>query len=339
MVKMERGRLWAFVAVCALAAAAIGTSIARARLSRSSIHTATTTSAAAPVLSTPPVRPFVMFRSLRPDETWSHIALAPLASPDGARHVTSLVCERVYFAGTRGVCLVAEKTLIPTFSAYVFDEQFKPLRKIALTGPPSRTRLSPDGRRAAVTVFEQGHSYAEHGFSTRTTLIDTMTGTSLGDLEQFAVTRDGARFRAPDFNFWGVSFAQDGNRFYATLSTANVPYLIEGHVDSREAHIVSAGIECPSLSPDNARIAFKKRVQRSSGLGWEIWLLDLTTLTRTPVAGEARSIDDQVDWLDDTHLVYHYPSTDGTNIWQTETDGPSASQRYISNAYSPAVVR
>ena len=335
---MGRGRLWAFAAVCALAAAVVGTSIARAIFSRQPSRTTAVTGPAAPVLPTPPGRPFVMFRSLRPDETWSRIALAPLGFPDGARYVTSLVCERVYFAGSRGVCLVAERTLIPTFSAYVFDEQFKPLHKIGLTGPPSRTRLSSDGRRAAVTVFEQGHSYAEHGFSTRTTLIDTFTGASLGDLEQFAVSRDGAVFRAADFNFWGVSFARDGNRFFATLSSGDIPYLIEGNIDTREAHVMLPGIECPSLSPDNTRIAFKKRVQRN-GLEWEIWLLDLATLSQKRLAGEMRSIDDQVDWLDDTHLLYHYPSTDGTNIWRTETDGPAGSQRFVSSAYSPAVVR
>src|SRR6185503_21216378 len=96
--------------------------------------------------------------------------------------------------------------------AEIFDPGFHRLKRFSLSGEPSRVRVSPDGRFAAATVFESGHSYAEHGFSTRTTLYDlTGGGTSLGDLEQFKTIRDGAPFHAVDFNFWGVTFARDSN--------------------------------------------------------------------------------------------------------------------------------
>ena len=41
----------------------------------------------------------------------------------------------------------------------------------------------------------------------------------IANLEELAVFRDGARLEAPDFNFWGVTFAADSDRFYATLAT------------------------------------------------------------------------------------------------------------------------
>jgi hypothetical protein len=106
---------------------------------------------------------------------------------------------------------------------------------MTLTGAPSRTRLSPDGRRAAFTVFDEGHSYADGVFSTRTTIVDAIGGTAIGELESWAVTRDGAPFRNRDFNFWGVTFAPDGNTFYATLRTRGSAYLIEGDVDAHRA--------------------------------------------------------------------------------------------------------
>ena len=128
-------------------------------------------------------------------------------------------------------------------------------------------RVSPDGRLAAATVFESGHSYAEHGFSTRTTLYDLTGRTSLGDLEQFVSKRDGQVISAADFNFWGVTFARDGNTFYATLDTAGVSYLVRGDARGRTLDVLRPNVECPSLSPDNSRIAFKKRVGARS-LGW-----------------------------------------------------------------------
>ena len=41
--------------------------------------------------------------------------------------------------------------------------------------------------------------------------------------------------RRADFNFWGVTFARDGNRFYATLGTGGKTYLVEGDVAARQA--------------------------------------------------------------------------------------------------------
>ena len=60
----------------------------------------------------------------------------------------------------------------------------------------------------AITVFVTGHNYTSSSFSTKTILLDMASGDVLGDLEQFTTWREGKRFSASDFNFWGVTFAR-----------------------------------------------------------------------------------------------------------------------------------
>ena len=132
-----------------------------------------------------------------------------------------------------------------------------------------------------------------------TTLIDTASGAVLADLEQFAVTRDGKPFKAVDFNFWGVTFAADSNTFYATLGTGSEQLLIRGDAGARRAVVLRGGVECPAISPDGTRLAFKQRTTVDGVFGWRLATLDLQTLTDRLVPGELRSIDDQVEWLDD----------------------------------------
>jgi hypothetical protein len=280
----------------------------------------------------------LLVRSTASDSTWRKLLVVPLSTPDGAGYPTPLECERAYFAGNRGVCLVeASEGVLTKRYADIFDEHFNRLHRIPLTGVPSRTRVSLDGRRAGITVFETGHSYAEHGFSTRTILVDTENGRVLRDLEQFTVWRDGRRFHAVDFNFWGVTFARDGNRFYATLASGGVTYLIEGDVDTGQARVLRTGVECPSLSPDNTRIAYKHLLGRPGV--WQLRVLDLRSGTETALSTETRSVDDQVDWLDDSHVMYHITGARGADIWMLRTDGTEPPRLMRQYAYSPAVVR
>jgi hypothetical protein len=203
-----------------------------------------------------------------------------------------------------------------------------------VAGIPSRARVSPDGRYGAVTLFVAGDSYAAAGaFSTRTTIIDLARGRKVAGLEDFVVTRDGRRITATDANFWGVTFARDGDRFYATLATGGRTYLIEGSVRARSARVIDDNVECPSLSPDGTRIAYKKRVP-SKTRPWRLTVLDLTTMRETPLA-ETRSVDDQAEWLDDEHVLY---GLDGA-VWSARADGGGRPVRFLAGAASPAVVR
>jgi hypothetical protein len=334
-------RPWISIAAALVTAIALTVTVATVMTSRrSAAPRVVAAPVSKPILPAPPARPFLMFINLIPDETFKRVVLAPLSAPDGPRYVTPLQCDRVYYAGSRGLCLTAatDKPGVASYVARVFDEQFAQLHTIALTGAPSRTRLSPDGRRAAFTVFDEGHSYADGVFSTRTTIVDTIAGTAIGDLEQWTVTRDGAPFKNKDFNFWGVTFAPDGNAFFATLRTQGSAYLIEGNVDARTAQVVMQGAECPSLSPDRTRIAFKKRLGGSGGW-WQLSLFDLSTHAVRALSGDTESVDDQVEWLDAANLIYFRPNAAGNTIWRLPTDTGEAPQPFVREGFSPAVVR
>jgi len=246
------------------------------------------------------------------------------------RRSADLACERVYYAGGHGICLAVAPSGVE-YEATLFDSQLRPTDKIALTGLPSRARVSADGRYGAMTVFVTGDSYLDSptAFSTRTTILDMSDGEQLGQLEQFRVTKDGRPFDAVDFNFWGVTFVPgDDDRFYATLGTGGVHYLVEGSVSDRSMKVLRDGVECPSLSPDGSQIAYKSRLGSESR--WRLRVLDVATLADHAVA-EKRSIDDQVEWLDDDTLVY----SDGRNVYTVPADGSGSPQLLVRDATSP----
>lgn len=287
-------------------------------------------------------KPHLLFRHMSPDAAYGRLMLVPLDDRTGIRHDTGLTCERVHRNAGVGVCLVTEMRVTNIFHAIVFDEHFERGQSIKLNGVPSRVKVSPDGRLAGITVFQSGHSYASASeFSTQTTLIETETGRTIADLETFSVTRDGQPFKDSDFNFWGVTFAADSNTFYATLASRGTIYLIRGFATNRTATVIGEGVECPSISPDGRYLAFKQRTSRSGPVLWRLALLDLDTGARRVLEGEPRNLDDQVEWLDDTHVMYSMPDAAAParmNVFVISIDG-SAPVEYLPGAYSPAAAR
>jgi hypothetical protein len=282
------------------------------------------------------------------DASYGKVAIVPLDHPQGPRYVTSLECTRVYFAASRGLCLAGHSDgIVPTFTVDIFDDQFQTradFRGTRLAGPPSRARVAANGQYAAMTAFAAGDGYAAPSFSTRTTLVDTNKGRILGDLEQFTVWRDGTSFQATDFNFWGVTFSGNQGHFFATLGTGGTTYLIEGDVATQQASVLLENVECPSLSPDGRRLAFKQRIGgRGRQTRWQLAVLDLATMSWSPLAAESRSIDDQVEWLDDQHVLYGLSDDPGVfqiaNVWVLGIDGDGPPRIFIPQAWSPAVVR
>jgi len=246
------------------------------------------------------------------------------------RRSGDLACERVYYAGGRGICMGVAPSGVD-YRAQVFDSRLRPVEEMALTGFPSRARVSADGRYGAMTVFVSGDSYlqAPSAFSTRTVILDLDSGKRVGQLEQFDVTKDGKPFDAADFNFWGVTFVPgDSDRYYATLGTGGSHYLVEGDIAARSMRVLRDGVECPSLSPDGSRIVYKSRVGDDER--WRLRVLDVATLSDHAVA-ETRSIDDQVEWLDDRNLAYAY----GDDLYTVPADGSGEPQLLVRDASSP----
>ena len=326
----SRQRLLLFVLVAGGITAAAGAYVAWAAL-HSESPTVTRPANARAVEQAIARKPFIVFQHVARDKHYAEIAVAPAGAPRSGTTFTGLVCERVHFAADRGLCLMpAQDALGPAVDARSFGSDFKPDAKSRMTGILSRARVSPDGRYGAATTFITGHSYLDNGYSTLTELIDMQSGKRIVDVEKFKVTRDGEPFEAIDFNFWGVTFTRDGRRFYATLSTAGKMYLVEGDIQTRRARVIHEGVECPSLSPDETRIAYKKR----GGNTWRLHVLDLASGRETALA-ETRSVDDQVEWLDDERIMYGLAG----DIWVVPADGGGKPRVYIPDALSPAVVR
>lgn len=151
--------------------------------------------------------------------------------------------------------------------ALIVDADLRTVRSFPLAGTPSRARVSPSGRFAAWTVFVAGESYGAAFFSTRTAIVDTRTWQLEPDLEKFTVLMDGKKYSSADVNFWGVTFSKDDDTFYATLGTNNQTHLVKGSISGRSVTTLAQNVECPSLSPDETRVAYKKRVQRGLRCG------------------------------------------------------------------------
>ncbi|HEY3182873.1 MAG TPA: hypothetical protein VGJ77_08570 [Gaiellaceae bacterium] len=280
----------------------------------------------------------LLFRDLDRSNTanFGRIAIAPVTNPAARRLVGTVRCERVYFAGGRGLCLAKGGGFGTLYSAQVLDAQYRVVHKIPLAGLPSRARVSPDGRYGATTTFVTGHSYNSPGkFSTQTLLLDLVNGKVIANLEKFTVTRGGARVDRPDVNFWGVTYARNSNRFYATMATGDKTYLIEGDVAARTARVLRENVECPSLSPDGTRIAYKKRVVYAAGSPriWNLHVLDLRTLRDTALA-ETLPIDDQAEWLGNRLVLYR----NSEEIRVVPADGSGAPMSLLPGADSPATL-
>lgn len=338
-----RQRLLVFAALCVVLAVAGWLYFDRALPAPRTTDTSIRILAGSEALAKIRSRPHIVFRNTDQGTGYGQVAVAALDAPN-ERFIVDLACDRVYAVSSGGICLVAQRGFTTTYEARLLDAELAPGPGLSLSGPPSRARVAPDGSFAAFTVFESGHSYASADFSTRTTLVDTRTSKPLADLEEWVVLRDGAPFREADFNFWGVTFAPDSNRFYATLSSGGHLFLVEGDVARRELRVIRDAVECPSVSPDGRRLVFKARRTEGGRLTWGLHVLDLATGVETPLDGETRSVDDQAAWLDDEHVLYglpedRVPATGGGDVWVLEAKAGAQPRRFLEQAWSPAVVR
>ncbi|AWB96313.1 hypothetical protein DCE93_12180 [Agromyces badenianii] len=282
----------------------------------------------------------VLFRSTAAGEDYGLLAAVPADDPAAPRAVHDLACDRVDATSDYVSCLRTIRGIVTTFEWQVTDAAFDEVWSVPLPGVPSRTRIADDSRYWASTAFVTGHSYATIDFSTAT-VITGADGTEHGNLEGFDFTVNGAALTSADRNFWGVTFVPGGDEFYATAASGGRTWLVRGDVGDRTLVAIRDGVECPSISPDGTRIAFKQVAGTAPETRWTIAVLDLAT-GRETVLPEHRNVDDQVEWLDDDTLLYGMPR-DGaageSDVWAVAADGSNAPVLFIAHGSSPSVVR
>ncbi|RSM43990.1 hypothetical protein DMA12_17380 [Amycolatopsis balhimycina DSM 5908] len=264
------------------------------------------------------------------DTATGRIGAVPLADTQAKPQLSGLKCDRFAVAKQTAVCVAVKPGTLPAVTdVLVLDEHLGVRHTETLPGTPSRARVSPDGKRVYWTLFVTGDSYAQTGFSTRAGLYDLESGRLVKTIEELPVFVGGDRYFASDVNYWGITFASDGKRFYVTLGSKGRTYLVEADYARYRGKTVRENVECPSLSPDGKRVAFKKK----AGEGvWRLSVLDLASLRETTLA-ETRSVDDQALWQDDHTVLYGLENA----VWAVPADGSGAPRKLRGDAVSPAV--
>ena len=282
----------------------------------------------------------MVFRNMAWGPHRDELTTVPASDLSGPRTASGLKCLRFYASSGTGVCLQAvHGTVTDTYRALILDAHLKETARYDVPGIPSRARVSPTGHFAAWTAFVGGDSYAGTNFSTRAAIVDTRTGKLIPTLESFRILKNGHAYRSADVNFWGVTFAADDRTFYATLATKGSTYLVRGDLRTRTVTTLHTNVECPSLSPDGTRIAYKKRVQGlPKDAPWHLYVLDLRTMRETSLA-EPRSVDDQAVWRDDRTIVYAMPGDYGADLYSVPADGTGRARRISGAAVSPAFLK
>ena len=282
--------------------------------------------------------PFLIFRTLAPRDAHGRVAMLPLSSDDPTRHLTPLSCARVHYARGAGLCLVYERVQdVTVYAAYTFDRWLRRRQRIPLGGVPTRARVSPNGRRAAVTTYAEEESPQGERLVTQSVIIDMRAGRVIGNLRDFRVVNDGQPAITGPVDLSSVAFEGDGDRFFATLTTPTERYLAAGSVNERRITAIRAGVANEALSPDGNHLIVKRLVSESGF--WQLAVIDLRTWAERDLKQGTRSVDDQVEWLDNDHVMYHDVVDDTTAIWMLPIDGITGPSVFVRDAFSGSAQR
>ena len=226
---------------------------------------------------------------LRCDERGrGHSPVGDTPDDDGLRRGCG--ASTVHFAAGAGICLAAERGMLTRYSAQTFGADFHVAAHDPppLSSVPSRARVvsrRPARRRDGVV---SGDSYSSTSFSTRTSLIDMSTGKPIR-ISAVRRVRDGATFKAIDFNFWASRSPGTATIFSQTLQDRRhrLPG-IEGNVNARTARVLREGVECPSaFTPDISadRVSEPASVPVSSHICIFLGVASLKGMRRSPRPG------------------------------------------------------
>ena len=262
---------------------------------------------------------------------------------DGTRTLLERRCVRVHLAADTGVCVSRDEGTAPLFTT-TFFASINPNVEIKSypSALPSRARISPEGTFSAVTAFVSGGSYEDIGSDTTTIVtIDEIDSTRLvRGGNQLEVNADEDKYQVLDAQYWGMSFA-DEDEFYITGFYGDEAEVMHGTLTDMTVEPTGWVGSCPSLSPDDATLVFKEMTPN----GFQLVAVDVESQT-TWKLGETRSVDDQVEWLDNDTILYAlHPEGGDTpvdpqfDIWMLDIAEGSEPALFLANADSPAVAR
>ena len=123
--------------------------------------------------------------------------------------------------------------------------------------------------------------------------------------------------------------------------TGGKTYLVEGDLEDRTLTTVADGVECPSLSPDGTRIAFKQAgtVDGPDRAGRRP--SSTSRPASAPCSPASRNVDDQIEWLDDDTILYGLPARRRARRHRRVVARHQRGRRaelFIEQAWSPTVV-
>jgi len=279
-----------------------------------------------------------------PGDDYGRLAIR---NPDGSRELFERKCMRVHVAADRGVCLSQDESVFaPAFRTEFFDVTQAGLPEVrSYASPlPSRARMTPDGSVASTTGFVSGSSYSDIGGEAETivTIDEVNQRVGLVGLVQFEVLGPDSKYSAADRQFWGVSFVNN-DEFYVTGFFGDEPEVLFGSRTRRTLEPTGYLGSCPSISPDGQHLVFKETLPEGE---YALAVVDLSTGEQWRL-GETRSVDDQVEWLDNDTILYaiHPDGDDGTDvqpqfdIWMLDIAPGSEPELFLPAADSPAVLR
>ena len=298
-------------------------------------------SAASPPEGLPsiPLENVVVFKDTRASGDYGKVAWISLDALQGERTSTGLSCDRVYRTGGMLSCLSVNRGMKTTYESDVYSVGGQRLASTPLAGEPSRTRVSATGM-VGVTAFITGESYENVGFSTQTT-IKSPGGKDFGNIQDFTLKIGEKTLTAEDRNLWGVTFAKDGNTFFATAASGKQTWLMRGSLVEKTMTALSENAECPSISPNGKMIAYKKRRTDSVPAHWDIAVQDLAKGTEQLYPLEA-GFDDQLEWLDSSTLLFGIarPENPGdADIYSLALRDGAVPELFLEHAWSPSIQR
>ena len=277
-----------------------------------------------------------------PGDDYGRLAIRHL---DGTRTLLDRTCMRVHIATDHGVCLAENEGVVASFTTTFFRaENLNADIKSYASALPSRARISPDGTFSAVTAFVSGSSYVDIGAETTTivTIDEIDSNRLLRGANQFTIDSDEARFNNQNPQYWGITFAADEDEIYVTGFFGDKPEVMHGTLDNMTIEPTGWVGSCPSLSPDGKTLVFKEMTADNS---FELVVVNLETNTKHTL-GETRSVDDQVEWLDNDTILYALHREGGDtvvqpefDIWMLDIAEGSEPELFLPNANSPAVAR